>query len=196
MALAKPSDVERSDSPGSDVAAAFRTFFDTHVSLVWRTLALWGVPEADLADVAQEVFTVVATRWHAYDASRGSRKSWLYGIARNAARAHGRSRQRAPELAELEGLAVVPDAAAALDAKRQFARLRQLVGELSESQREVFILHDLEGFEMGHIAEVLSIPRATGYSRLRLARARLARRLAQRRVGSAEASPKRSVRHE
>ena len=43
---------------------------------------------------------------------------------------------------------------------------------LSDELREVLVLHDLFGHEMGETSTILQIPLNTGYSRLRVARAR------------------------
>jgi RNA polymerase sigma-70 factor (ECF subfamily) len=53
--------------------------------------------------------------------------------------------------------------------------LRYLLGMLPDAQRVVLILAELEGFTSAAIAETLGVPAGTIDSRLRAARAQLAR---------------------
>ena len=62
-------------------------------------------------------------------------------------------------------------------ARRHEARdlVMHALGALNLEQRAVLCLHDIEGATMPEVAEALGIALNTGYSRLRLARARFAR---------------------
>ncbi|MER2562727.1 MAG: sigma-70 family RNA polymerase sigma factor [Myxococcaceae bacterium] len=57
----------------------FRALYTSKAPLVWRTLKRLGVREADLEDVAQEVFVVVHRRLPEFE-GRSSIDTWLYGI--------------------------------------------------------------------------------------------------------------------
>jgi RNA polymerase sigma-70 factor (ECF subfamily) len=64
-----------------------------------------------------------------------------------------------------------------LDLKRQAARLKQLIGELPEAQREAFLLREETGLSVSDIAGVTGVNAETAKSRLRYAVARLKRGL-------------------
>ncbi len=61
----------------------FREVYEEHVSMVWRTLQRVGVPSAALDDVAQEVFLSVHRALPTWE-GRGSMRSWIYSVARDA----------------------------------------------------------------------------------------------------------------
>jgi len=77
-----------------------------------------------------------------------------------------------------EQCALVADAARESEAAQY---LRQLLLKLSEAQRVVLILAELEGFTSVEIAETLGVPAGTVDSRLRAARTQLARALERER---------------
>jgi RNA polymerase sigma-70 factor (ECF subfamily) len=64
-----------------------------------------------------------------------------------------------------------------LDLKRQAARLKQLIGDLPEAQREAFLLHEEAGLSLEEIAGVTGVNAETAKSRLRYAVAKLKRGL-------------------
>jgi RNA polymerase sigma-70 factor, ECF subfamily len=154
------------------VALAFLAVFNAHVAYVCQTLRRLGVREADVEDVAHDVFLQVHLQLHQYDASRPLRP-WLFAFAFRKASEHRR-------LARVRLEVVVaadepPDMApSALDrALRQEALQlgHQALAEIEFKQRAVFVLHELDGCAMPEVAAVLEIPLNTAYSRLRLARA-------------------------
>jgi len=149
----------------------FRTLYDAQVAFVWRSLLRLGALTADLEDLAHDVFLVAWRRLREYDATRPIRP-WLFGIAMrvlaNHRRAVGRRREVAVE---------VPREPRVTDiGRRHEARDLVLCGlaALDVDQRAVLCLHDVEGATMPEVAAALEIPLNTGYSRLRLARARFA----------------------
>jgi RNA polymerase sigma-70 factor (ECF subfamily) len=130
------------------------------------------------------VFVVMCRRWADYDPHRPLRP-WLLGIAFRVARDHRKRPSR--ELAG--GLIDPPDEAGDPERQLAAARARALVREalaaLSEKQRVVMILHDLDGVTMHEIAGTLAAPMTTLYSRLYSARRsfeRAVRRLERRYV--------------
>jgi RNA polymerase sigma-70 factor (ECF subfamily) len=83
-------------------------------------------------------------------------------------------------LEEEDGAAIaeLPDererpAADALDAKRQAARLAELIAALPEAQREAFLLQQEGDMSVEEIAQATGVSRETAKSRLRYAMARL-----------------------
>ena len=161
----------------SKIAAPdFLSVFQNHVAYVWHTLRRLGIQEADLEDVAHDVFIQVYRQLDQYDPGRPIRP-WLFAFAFRKASEHRRqSRFRLEVLGEP---ADPPDIApTALD---QVLRLEALnlghaaLAELELGQRAVFVLHELDDCAMPEVALALEIPLNTAYSRLRLARAEFAK---------------------
>lgn len=69
--------------------------------------------------------------------------------------------------------------------ERMRQHLAELVGKLPQEQREVLILHDVEGYELHESAEILGVAVGTVKSRLHRGRERLRQWLRQRNLSSA-----------
>lgn len=136
-------------------------------------------------DLAQETF-VKAYRSLPALRDPASCERWLYQIAINLVRDHGRRRsleQRA--IAEMGREAAHEEAPA--EPVEQDTRLRRsilaAVGELPEHHREVFVMREIQGMSHEAIAKSLRIPEGTVWSRLSFARRALQGKL-RRRMGS------------
>lgn len=158
-----------------------RTLYETQVDAVFAFLSKLGLRGADLEDSVHDTFVTALSRSNAYDTSRPVRP-WLLGIAFRVLVA--RTRRFANTLEVLEDAPEREDSSAnpeqTLEEKRRLALFRRAVGELSEEQATVLVLHDVQGLGAQEIAESMGAPVATTYSRLRLARqnfAAAARRL-------------------
>ncbi len=151
---------------------AFRRLYDMHVDRTYR-LAYRMAGTDDLArDFTQEAFV---RAWHRLDTFRGDAafSTWLHSItvsvALNGLRKVDRHRKRERSLED----------AAPLAARRTTAdpgvreRIAEAVDALPEIYRTVFLMHDLEGFSHGEIAEALGVAEGTSKARLSRARARL-----------------------
>jgi RNA polymerase sigma-70 factor (ECF subfamily) len=144
-----------------------------------------GVHEPDLDDAVQEVFLVVHQRSSDYQ-ERGRARSWLYSICTRVAHAqrrkHGR-RQKEPVMPETSAAATQLEH---VQNREALALGWQLLQALPPEQREVFVLYEVEDMPMSEIAQALSCPLQTAYSRLHKARERI---LAEVQRMSAEAKP-------
>ncbi|HKQ71380.1 MAG TPA: sigma factor [Polyangiaceae bacterium] len=69
------------DESRSIVASDFRRIFDDHARYVWRVLRRMGVTQADLPDVAQEVFLILRAKLDRVQSPRALR-SFIYGTNR------------------------------------------------------------------------------------------------------------------
>ncbi|XYI01255.1 RNA polymerase sigma factor [Sorangium sp. So ce1128] len=147
---------------------------DEHFSFIARYLARLGVRAQDIEDVAQEVLAGAYRALPRFDPSRGSVRSWLMGIATHQASNHfRRAHRRRERLRPLDDLAALPDATPDSE-QRVIARdrrsvLDKLLEEMPMERRCVFIAHEIEEIDMAEIAEQLSIPLSTAWSRHRLA---------------------------
>lgn len=144
------------------------------VEYVWATLRRLGVAPGDLEDVAHEVFVIVHRRSSDFDATRPVRP-WIFGIALRTASRYRRSARRRREVSS-DSLPETSDGARGAQGALEQRDARRLVFEaldrLTEDQRVVFVLHELEGRAVPEIAADLDIPLNTVYSRLRSARER------------------------
>ncbi|WP_437970303.1 RNA polymerase sigma factor [Sorangium sp. So ce260] len=154
--------------------AVMASIADEHFSFIARYLARLGVRAQDIEDVAQEVLAGAYRALPRFDASRGSVRSWLMGIATHQASNHfRRAHRRRERLRSFDDLAELPDATPDSE-QRVIARdrrgvLDQLLEELPMERRCVFVAHELEEIDMAEIAQQLSIPLSTAWSRHRLA---------------------------
>ena len=104
---------------------------------------------------------------------------WMRRIVRNRARSV-RRRERIRETDSLESAGMVTssrDPGRDLDRSETRRRLEQALGTLSDVQRRVVLMHDLEGYRHREIAVELDIPEGTVRSHLFFARRELREQL-------------------
>lgn len=173
--------------PKPDPSAELNAVYRGEISYVVHTLRRLGVREADLEDVAHDVFVAVYRHFGERDPARPL-KPWLFGFCYRIASDHrklARHRHEAPPLAhEPADPAPQPDELVAEERLR-----RQLLAALDAmdfDKRSLVVMHDLEGIAVPEIAALLAVPLNTAYSRLRLARAEFERELVKITGGSHE----------
>jgi RNA polymerase sigma-70 factor (ECF subfamily) len=159
---------------GGDVRA-FERLYRAHLPRIFSLVRrMTGDRDAD--DVTQEVFVKA---WRKLDTFRGEAAfgTWLYRLALNAVveRRRTEASRRAgayesPDLAD--DLAVRPSAPdARLDVEAALVKL-------PDGAREIFVLHDVEGYKHGEIAQLLDISIGTSKAQLHRARMMLRKHLA------------------
>jgi len=135
--------------------------------------------EEDADDACQEAFIAAIER---IDSCRTPARfgGWLLQIVRNRARNLVRHHAvRAAEPLELHETAGGGSAAVELERGELRRRLLAALAELPEVQREVVLLHDLEGWTHQEIADRLELPAGTVRSHLHHARRRMRRTLSE-----------------
>lgn len=177
LAPAAPPPVAADGAPSVGATApldVFQAVYREHFRFVWRSLRRMGVAEANLDDVAQEVFLIVYRKLPTFEA-RSSLRTWLFGIAFRVASDHRRRPEQKLRVAassepgeELPDLG--PGPLESLEQRDRARLLESLLATLDEKKRAILILADLEGFSAPEISESLGIKLNTVYSRLRLAR--------------------------
>jgi RNA polymerase sigma-70 factor (ECF subfamily) len=161
---------------------SFKDFYHAHVEFVWRGARRLGVDDAAVDDVVQHVFLVAYRRFPEFrlddfPGGRGSVKAWIFAILVRVVREYRRStRRKSPHVnlphTDPETLAdsrhLGPHEALA---KAEAVRLvQQLLEELDDDKREVFVLAELEQLTAVEIADALGVNASTVSSRLRAAR--------------------------
>lgn len=151
----------------------FRSVYEAHFSFVWRMLRRLGVRARDVEDVVQSVFLVVHRRLADFE-GRSSLRTWLFGICMRVARDYRSSayvrRVELSDDATRSAASDGPDALQVFETHERARLVEQILDRMSEAQRIVFVLFEIEGLDGEEIAELLDVPLGTVRSRLRLAR--------------------------
>jgi RNA polymerase sigma-70 factor, ECF subfamily len=150
--------------------AAFEQLYKLHVSRVFA-LCMRMAGNADRAEeLTQDVFV---RTWEKLGSFRGDSafSTWLHRVAVNLVLSRGRATtRRASREVTTDDVAAFerpgpskPRAGAGLD-------LEAAIATLPEGARKVFVLHDVEGYKHGEIADMMGL--ATGTCKAQLHRAR------------------------
>jgi RNA polymerase sigma-70 factor (ECF subfamily) len=137
----------------------------------------------DARELAQDVFVRLYRHLDTIEFSdEGMFVGWLVQTTRNAAfdrLRQARSRPpRADVPAEEAGLAdAQPSPEAATLAEARHDLVHRAMAELSEINREILLLKEIQGLDIKQVAEILHIPLGTVKSRANRARLELARRV-------------------
>lgn len=158
-------------------------FFRREYPHVYRLCYGFLVDTAEAEDVAQDAMLHLIDRLAAFDRSRRF-DTWRNTVVANLCRDRLRrraSRSRAEAAAaEVFSPQVLPDPLdEAVDSEVQRI-LRESLSLLTDREREVFVLRDLEGVDTRDVALALTITEGTVRSLLCLARRRLRQILSQR----------------
>jgi RNA polymerase sigma factor (sigma-70 family) len=180
---ASDQDVERVRHIGCD-REALEDFYRTHYTDVVRYFARRLRDPHDVADLVADTFIAAMESAERYDARRGRPLAWLLGIGHNTLRRFHRQRaadrQAATRFAgrrllDVEDIAVLEEQIAAEQRARP---VHALLGELSETDRELVQLVDVMGLTPHEAANAMGL--LPGLARVRLFRARARLRTALR----------------
>lgn len=156
--------------------AAFETLVRRHLRSAYAVALAQLGEEADAQDAVQDAFVTALKR---IEECRKPDQfaSWLFSIVRNRARDHRRYRQVRDAL-PLDAATEAPDRAAGPERDAENTELRgdllQALNTLTELQREVILLYDVEGWSHKEIGAKLGI--SDGSARVHLFNARRALR--------------------
>ncbi len=155
----------------------FAQLYAEQFESVWCAVRRMGVADESMDDVVQEVFVAAYKRLSSFE-GRSSVKSWLLGITVHSVQRHRRTtRRKSPHTLRCEppidpetlGSGSENPQEIALRAEAARA-VREILEELDDDKRTVFVLSELERLTAPEIADALGTPVNTIYSRLRLAR--------------------------
>lgn len=150
----------------------FRDFFEEHADFVWRSVRHLGGRQADVEDLVQEVF-IVAHDKRAQLRDAGGARPWLYRICFGVVRNHQRRAQVRREVPTEAPEAVGDLSSTPLDpVERRDTQhaLLAVLEQLDPDKRAVLVAQAIGELSMKEIADALSIPLKTAYSRLYAAR--------------------------
>jgi RNA polymerase sigma-70 factor, ECF subfamily len=174
----EPSSLDKISPTEAVTRPSLQEIFSTEVDFVWRSLRLFGVREADLADQTQEVFIIAHRRFSRWDGEHV--RAWLYAIARRCAAAYRRRSHHRHELS----VAVLPESHTTTSdpsTRIELDRLDRALASLDEDKRAVFVLFEIEEMSMRDVARAVGCPVQTAYARLYAARRELTRSLTEER---------------
>jgi RNA polymerase sigma-70 factor (ECF subfamily) len=148
-------------------ALTFDAVYRDYLRKVLQWARASGCPQADLEDVAQEVFLVVRRRLDDFDGENVG--GWLYRITQRMTRDQRRRawfrRVIFGETNEVERPAQATDDV--LDARLTFMRV---TSEMNPERRTAFVLFEVDGYSGEEIAELEGVPVGTVWRRLHQAR--------------------------
>ncbi len=176
------STVNRTDEACPDLVArcrkgdvdAFAQLYLAHSARVFSLAArMAGSPETG-EDLLQEIFLQAFRKIGGFK-GESSIGTWLYRLALNHCLDFVRSRQakmdKATDVIEEDGEWALP--MARRDTPVERIDLERAVRQLPTGCREVFVLHDIEGYEHKEISAMLGIAEGTSKSQLFKARMKL-----------------------
>lgn len=161
--------------------AAFDQIVTRHAPALLRLARASTPDEASAADVVQEALLAAYRGAGTYDPLAGTLRTWLFSIARNAARKAWRARRELPgresdaaeaSLTEL-GVEAGWGADCATSAFEERELLVRALATLAPEDLEIILLRDVEGLLGEEAAQVLGLGLPAQKSRLHRARLRL-----------------------
>ena len=176
----------RAKSTAPTRRADFEALYQRHSREVWA-LAYARWMNADTAmDITQEAFLRLWKKWEEGESILNPR-AWLLRVARNLAEDHAKSafrRNGTHPPQTMNGVAArEAPPLESLEREETFARLRELLAELSKADREILTLRYALEYNTDQIADLLGINPTAVHMRLSRARQRLADRLKAQGVG-------------
>ncbi len=151
---------------------AFRQLYELQVDPLYRFLHKFSSDEHELEEWVQRAF-IKAFRGIASFDGRSKFSSWLFRIAINEMKTDRRKSWRFEELSHdiEEELATHPDGEFVWQ-----STMSELLNELSDEKRTVFMLFEVEGYSHAEIAAMLDINEGTSRSILTRMRQHLKRK--------------------
>jgi RNA polymerase sigma-70 factor (ECF subfamily) len=146
---------------------AYERLYRRHVARIHSLVRRMVGSDADADEVAQDVFV---RAWDRLGTFRGEAafSTWLHRLAVNVVlnwrKTAARARHRFDDEASIDVLAARKDSGA------EWMDLEQAIAMLPPGARQVFVLHDVEGFRHEEIAELMGVTDGTTKAQLHRAR--------------------------
>ena len=150
----------------SEVETAFVELYRSSRDDVYAYVAGMLRDRSAAEDVTAQAFERAYRRRKSFNPKRGTRRAWLFGIARNAALDELRRRSRHAKLAAepADDAAVPADEVAEVSLRR--AALREAMAELTARERELVALKFFAGLANAEIAAVIGTSESNAGTRL------------------------------
>jgi RNA polymerase sigma-70 factor (ECF subfamily) len=181
---AEPPDAALVAAAREGQVRALERLLERHEARVLRLLRFLGVPDQDREDVAQEIFIRVFRHLQGFRPGQEF-GAWVWRVTVNAAHDYRgrRRRQEREEAAWIEGTERQDPRPGPVEEAREAELRRDLeraLATLTERERAVFVLREIEGLDSGRVARVLGITGITVRRHLSRARRHLRAALGER----------------
>jgi RNA polymerase sigma-70 factor (ECF subfamily) len=177
--------MKRREPPAGQRHADFEALYERHSREVWALAFARRMDNDTALDVMQEAFTRLWQQWEDGTEILNPR-AWLLRVARNLAEDYAKSAFRRngtqPPQTMNGVLSREPQALELLERDETFGQLRNVLQELSTSDREILTFRYALEYPTEQIADLLGINSTAVHMRLSRARQRLADRLRAARV--------------
>jgi len=170
---------------------AWEALVRTHQARVYGIAYAYTGDADDARDLAQEIFVRVFRKLDTCP-DPGCFLPWLIRVARNAAVDHLRRRKARPPARDIPADEMLTLAASGpspeeeLNAESRRRLVYRALQKLSEINREIILLKDIQGLALEEISAMLNVPLGTVKSRTNRARLELAKAVMSLQGGSAE----------
>jgi RNA polymerase sigma-70 factor (ECF subfamily) len=156
-----------------DEPALFEEIFDRHYEIV-RAYAQRRLGVDDGEEIAATTFELAFVQRERFnDRTSATARPWLIGIANNLVRGHlrhaGVERRHMPVAISISMSETEPNLDA-IDAQRRIPEINAALSELSEQDRETFLLVILGELSYADVAGIVGVPVGTVRSRVNRAR--------------------------
>ena len=142
----------------------FERLFAEHSAPLFGFLVYRTGDRALAEDLLADAFERALRSRRLFDRRKGTEKAWLYTIALNCLRDHGR--RASVEERALERIAPTADGRDLLEEAELRDQVGRLIADLEPEQREVVALRYGADLTVPEIARILSVPLTTAESRL------------------------------
>jgi RNA polymerase sigma-70 factor (ECF subfamily) len=166
-AAADPSEAADVARAASGDSLAFERLYRRHEARIHSLVRRMVGGEGDADEVTQDAFV---RAWERLGTFRGESSfgTWLHRLAVNVALNWRKSAARARHRFDDE--ATAEDQPGRRDAGAERMDLDQAIGRLPPGARQVFVLHDVEGFRHEEIATLMGVTEGTSKAQLHRAR--------------------------
>jgi len=160
------TDPELIEAMNSGDVRAFEALYDRHAPWAARVARRFARDEASANDAVQEAFMELLRRFPGFVLT-SRLTTFLYPVVKHAALAQQRKHGR-------EASEPIPERATTDEARDvEPGGLERALGALSDEQREVLLMHVVDGLTLAEVGVALGVPLGTVKSRLHAALTRL-----------------------
>lgn len=147
---------------------AQRDFYESYKVTMFKLCRMFIKDKHSAEDLLQEGFVKIFRAIHSYDVEKGNLLAWMRKIMTNTCLMHLRKEKKQFEVVELK--TVIPDLTVSFDESElsclSLKEIYEILHDLPDGYRTIFILYFIEGLSHVEIAEVLNITASTSKSQL------------------------------
>ncbi len=149
--------------------AAFERLYRANVGRVYAVCLRLAADPVRAEELTQDAFV---RAWEKLGSFRGEAafSTWLHRIAVNAFLMSNRTDSRRSARLQVVGDPIEVETVSRLPQSETSIDLERAIAMLPEGARTVFVLHDIEGYQHGEIAQLMNIAAGTSKSQLHRAR--------------------------